>query len=166
MVCSTFRYIFGLQHVVPVCRLGQYNSSEICGILAFDGLLPPSFLFSSRTLTSSNSDMHREDKPSSRAASLSCRLQYFARNILPLRSKKSKANDPPWMNPTLSNLIRHRQKALNQGNIDEFKRLRNHVNRKRKSCRAKYYESSVQHLKQCKPSNWWKEVKRLTTSCS
>ena len=35
---------------------------------------------------------------------------------------------------TLSNLIRKRQKALNQGNIDEFKRLRNHVNRKRKSC--------------------------------
>ena len=82
--------------------------------------------------------------------------------ILPLRSKKSKANDPPWMNPTLSNLIRNRQKGLNQGNIDEFKRLRNHVNRKRKSCRAKYYESSVQHLKQCKPSNWWKEVKRLS----
>ena len=82
--------------------------------------------------------------------------------ILPLRGKKSKANDPPWMNLTLSNLIRNRQKALNQGNIDEFKRLRNHVNRKRKSCRAKYYESSVQHLKQCKPSNWWKEVKRLS----
>ena len=82
--------------------------------------------------------------------------------ILPLRSKKSKANDPPWMNSTLSNLIRNRQKALNQGNIDEFKRLRNQVNRKRKSCRAKYYESSVQHLKQCKPSNWWKEVKRLS----
>ena len=82
--------------------------------------------------------------------------------ILPLRSKKSKANNPPWMNSTPSNLIRSRQKALNQGNIDEFKRLRNQVNRKRKSCRAKYYESSVQHLKQCKPSNWWKEVKRLS----
>ena len=82
--------------------------------------------------------------------------------ILPLRSKKSKANDPPWMNSTLSNLIRNRQKALKHGNIDEFKRLRNHVNRKRNSCRAKYDESSVQHLKQCKPSNWWKEVKRLS----
>ena len=82
--------------------------------------------------------------------------------IFPLRCKKRKANDPPWMNSILSNLIRNRQKALNQGNIDEFKRLRNQVNRKRKSCRAKYYESSVQHLKQCKPSNWWKEVKRLS----
>ena len=56
-----------------------------------------------------------------------------------LRCKKSKANDPTWMSSTLSNLISNRQKALNEGNIDEFKRLRNHVNPKGKSCRAKYY---------------------------
>ena len=79
--------------------------------------------------------------------------------ILCLRCKKSKANDPPGMNSTLSNLIRNRQKALNQGNIDEFKRLRNQVIRKRKSCRAKYYESSVQHLEQLKASNWWEKSK-------
>ena len=68
--------------------------------------------------------------------------------ILPLCCKKSKVNDPSWMNLTLSDLIRKRQRAVNQGNINEFQRLRNQVNRKRKSCRAKYYESGVQHLKQ------------------
>ena len=46
----------------PVFELTD-ASSEMFGILAFDGLLPPSFLFSSRTLTSSKSDMNREDKP-------------------------------------------------------------------------------------------------------
>ena len=51
-------------------------------------------------------------------------------------------------------------------NTLQFKYLRNRVNRKRKSCRAKYYAKSVQHLKQCKPSAWWDEVKKLSGSKS
>jgi hypothetical protein len=50
----------------------------------------------------------------------------------------------------LSTLITKRQKALNQENTHKFKYLRNRVNRERKICRAKYYENSIQHLKQCK----------------
>ncbi|XP_028416439.1 uncharacterized protein LOC114540505 [Dendronephthya gigantea] len=82
--------------------------------------------------------------------------------ILPLRSTTSRCNEPPWMNSKLSLLIKKRQKALNQGNITQFKYLRNKVNRKRKSCRAKHYENSIQHLKECKPSSWWNEVKKLS----
>ena len=82
--------------------------------------------------------------------------------VLPLRRKNIKSNDSPWMNPTLKSLIKNRQKALNQGNIEEFKRLRNQVNRQRKICRAKYYKSTVQHLKQCKSNAWWNEVKKLS----
>ena len=66
------------------------------------------------------------------------------------------------MNSTLTSLIKKWQRAYSQGNIAEFIRLRNRVNRERKACRAKYYEASVQHLRQCKPSAWWKEVKRLS----
>ena len=66
------------------------------------------------------------------------------------------------MNPTLKSLIIYRQKALKQGNIEEFKRLRNQVNRQRKICRAKYYKTTVQHLKQCKSNAWWNEVKKLS----
>ena len=40
--------------------------------------------------------------------------------------------------------------------------LRNKVNRERKTCRAKYYEAKVNYLKECKPSMWWKEVKKLS----
>ena len=83
-------------------------------------------------------------------------------SIVPLRNKTVRLNEPPWMNTTLKGLIKKRQKALNQENIREFKRLRNQINRQRKKCRAKYYENSVHHLKQCKPSAWWKEVKKLS----
>ena len=40
--------------------------------------------------------------------------------------------------------------------------LRNRVNRKRKMCRTNHYQAKVEHLKKCKPSEWWKEVKKLS----
>ena len=40
--------------------------------------------------------------------------------------------------------------------------LRNCVNRERKKCRSKYYEAKVKHLKSCKSSDWWREVKKLS----
>ena len=83
-------------------------------------------------------------------------------SILPMRSKTIQSSKPTWMNSTLTSLIRKRQTALSQGNIAEFKRLRNRVNCERKACRAKYHEASVQHLRQRKPSAWWKEVKKLS----
>jgi hypothetical protein len=63
---------------------------------------------------------------------------------------------------SLKGLIRKRQKALNQKSSTEFKKLRNQISRQRKKCRTKYYENIVHHLKQCKPSAWWKEVKKLS----
>ena len=44
----------------------------------------------------------------------------------------------------------------------QFKYLRNLVNRERKACRARYYESKVQQLKGKNPKKWWDEVKRLS----
>ena len=40
--------------------------------------------------------------------------------------------------------------------------LRNCVNREHKICRAKYYKAKVSHLRECRPSVWWKEVKKLS----
>lgn len=83
-------------------------------------------------------------------------------NIIPLRSKTIQLNEPPWMTLKLKGLIRNRQIALSEGNDEVFRHLRNCVNRERKACRSKYYTAKVQHLKKCKPSVWWKEVKKLT----
>ena len=78
------------------------------------------------------------------------------------RLKTVHSNNPPWLTPKLSNLIKNRQTALRAGNMMEFKRLRNQVNQERKSCRSKFYLASVHHFRQCNPSTWWSEVKKLS----
>ena len=65
------------------------------------------------------------------------------------------------MTTSLKSLIHRRQKVLALGNMMDYRSLRNRINRDRKACRSKYYAEKVQHLKECKPSQWWKEVKRL-----
>ena len=69
--------------------------------------------------------------------------------------------EPPWINPTLKKLVKKRQRALSQGRHAEFTLLRNRINRERKSFHSKYYESRVEHLKECSPADWWKEVERF-----
>ena len=81
--------------------------------------------------------------------------------LLPLKSKKVPANEPPWVNKKLKSLIHDRQSALSRGDTTNFRHLRNSVNRYRKSCRAKYYAAKVEHLRDCEPRRWWKEVKKL-----
>ena len=82
--------------------------------------------------------------------------------ICPIRSKTYDSNEPAWINPTLKNLIKERQEALAQDNLPLFRLLRNRVNRERKKCRDKYYKTKLAHLKECKPSIWWREVKKLS----
>ena len=36
------------------------------------------------------------------------------------------------------------------------------MNRERKIYRQRYYDSKVSQLKECKPSAWWNEVKKLS----
>ncbi|CAH3192538.1 unnamed protein product, partial [Porites evermanni] len=43
--------------------------------------------------------------------------------------------------------------------------IRNRVNCERKACRPKYFQAKVEHLKECKPSAWWNEIKKLS-GCS
>ena len=81
---------------------------------------------------------------------------------MPMKSETVVSNEPPWITSSLRNLIKLRQNALKCGNSVEFKRLRNLINRGRKQCRAKYYEAKVKHLKDCKPADWWKDVKKLS----
>ena len=81
--------------------------------------------------------------------------------LLPLKSKKVPANEPPWVNKKLKSLIHDRQSALSRGDTTNFRHLRNSVNRNRKSRRAKYYAAKVEHLRDCEPRRWWKKVKKL-----
>ena len=81
---------------------------------------------------------------------------------MPLKSKKIVSSEPAWINDHLKSLIRERQSDFARGDSVSFKRLRNQVNRLRKSCREKYYTSKVEHLRDCEPRKWWSEVKSLS----
>ena len=74
--------------------------------------------------------------------------------IMPVKSVKICTADVPWMNESLKSLIMKRQKAFSGYGPDSahFEYFRNLVNRERKTCRGKYYESKIQHLKGENPS--------------
>ena len=84
--------------------------------------------------------------------------------ILPVQSRRVHSTEPPWITSTLKELIQARQRALSRGDNQHFREFRNRVNRERKGCRAKYFQAKVEHLKECKPSAWWTEVKKLSGS--
>ena len=86
-------------------------------------------------------------------------------HILPIQSQKVHSTKPPWITSTLKELIQARQHALSRGDKQQFQELRNRVNRERKACRAKYFQAKVEHLKECKPSTLWNEIKSLS-GCS
>ena len=83
--------------------------------------------------------------------------------IMPAKPVKICTADVPWMNESLKSLIMKRQKAFcaHCPNSTQFKYFRNLVNRQRKICIGKYYESKIQHLKGENPKRWWDETKRL-----
>ena len=88
--------------------------------------------------------------------------------IIPLKKVRFNIKEAPWMNPELKSLILKRQSAFHQHGTDSvpFRFYRNLVNRTRKRCKSKFYESRIQHLKNKNPRRWWAEVKRLSGSPS
>ena len=81
--------------------------------------------------------------------------------LLPVKKSRICNNEPPWMNHHLKSLIHKRQLALATGNKHRFNHLRNAVNRERKKCRSKFYESKVKQFKSSHPKQWWKSIKAL-----
>ena len=83
--------------------------------------------------------------------------------LMPIRRVRGNTSDAPWMNDHLKSLILKRQKAFHDGGTESmlYKFHRNAVNRERKSCKASFYKSNVEHMKEENPKVWWKEVKRL-----
>ena len=57
--------------------------------------------------------------------------------ILPIQSRRVHSTEPPWITSTLKELIQARQRALSSGYDQQFREIRNRVNRERKACRAK-----------------------------
>ena len=82
--------------------------------------------------------------------------------FLPTYTVKRHSTDKPWINDTFRRLIRVRQYAFRQGNLEKYKSCRNKVQRCAKLLRKKYYESKVADLRRADPRNWWSRVKNIT----
>ena len=81
--------------------------------------------------------------------------------LMPKKSVRVYPTDRPWINAEIKSLIQKRQKAFNSGNLIDFKKLRNKVNRERKRCRQFYYQNKIHNLRNTKPRDWWNEIKQL-----
>ena len=82
-------------------------------------------------------------------------------SIMPLKTFKLHINDQQWITAEFKKLIKLRQRAFAKGDKDLFHVYRNRVNRERKFCRARFYLSKVQDLKETKPSQWWSDFKKI-----
>jgi hypothetical protein len=80
---------------------------------------------------------------------------------MPEKAVSVHCNDAPWINDDLKCLTKRQQQAFSSGNTISFTFYRNKVNKVRKACRSRLYASKVNHLKQAKPKEWWREVKRI-----
>ena len=80
-----------------------------------------------------------------------------------IRRVRVNTSDAPWMNDHLKSFILKRQKAFHDVGTGSmlYKFYWKAVNRERKSCKARFYKSNVEHMKEENPKVWWKEVKRL-----
>ena len=84
--------------------------------------------------------------------------------LMPKKSVRVYPTDRPWINAEIKSLIQKRQKAFNSGNLIDFKKLRNKVNRESKRCRQLYYQNKIHNLRNTKPRDWWNEIKQLCGS--
>ena len=81
--------------------------------------------------------------------------------LMPIKQIRIHPDSAPWMNQRLKSFIQKRQEAFNTYGVNSI-HLRNLVNRERKICRAKYYESKIQQFIGVTPRKSWQEVKRLS----
>jgi hypothetical protein len=80
----------------------------------------------------------------------------------PVLITRIKNNDKPWITNYFRHLIDRRDVAFKSGSVVLYRKLRNQVNRVRKSLKTQYYLDQVAHLKSQNPRNWWQQIKQLS----
>ena len=79
----------------------------------------------------------------------------------PIEECVSKDNDRPWVNSYFKKLIVERDLAFRDNNLVLYRKLRNKVNRVRKSLQKQFFLDHIEHLKCDNPANWWKNIKKI-----
>ncbi len=88
-------------------------------------------------------------------------LTHLLDTYLPYRTVTKHVTDKPWVTDDFKAYITKRQKHLNDGNVEDFNRYRNIVNRKSKSLRSNYYKQRVESLSTSNSRSWWKKTQEL-----
>jgi len=107
--------------------------------------------------------------PLYRMQSVESMTSYFYKTVLnllneylPERVVMRHTTNKPWVTDEFCRLIRRRQHAWTNNNIQEYKKLRNQVTRLSYKLRRKFYDKRIKDLRNCNALNWWRETKRLT----
>jgi len=79
----------------------------------------------------------------------------------PLELCTFRSNDKPWITSYFRKLITERNEAFLNHKHVLYKKLRNKVNRVRKSLQKQYYIDHVDALKHDNPAKWWKNLKGI-----
>ena len=81
--------------------------------------------------------------------------------IVPVKTTSKLNNEKPWITPEFRSLIKKRQAARIKGDTYTYNKLRNEINRKRKSLRRNFYQKTIDQLEESDSKSWWKTVKQL-----
>ena len=78
----------------------------------------------------------------------------------PIRFRRFKNNDKPWITVQFKALIAQRNEAFCKDKV-RYNLLRNRTNRLRRLLQQRFYLKHVQQCKQENPHEWWKAVKKI-----
>ena len=81
--------------------------------------------------------------------------------IMPVKRIKVHVNDPPWVTSYFKKIIKAHKQAYSNGEKETYRHYCNLVNHERKILRNRFFASTVRHLKDTKPNQWWNAVRRI-----
>jgi len=88
-------------------------------------------------------------------------LNFILDKCAPLEEHVIRDNDRPWVSVYFKQLIKQRDLAYFSHNMILYKKLRNRVNRIRKSLQKHFYLDKMECLKSDNPSKWWRNIKAV-----
>ena len=88
-------------------------------------------------------------------------IQSLFETYFPSKTVKRHNMDKPWVTDHYRDLIAQRQYAWLSGNMLQFRKLRNKINRLSRKLEKNFYKRKVEHLKEADNRSWWKHMKSL-----
>ena len=82
-------------------------------------------------------------------------------HCFPIKTVTRHTADKPWITDLFRNLIRKRQRAYKSGNCDEYRVLRNMVNRESTKLKFEFYQKHILAISESGSHDWWKNMKKI-----